>query len=106
MEPDSASTAPIERRIKLLRRAYGRGLGRRPTLIEAAAMMRAAMLTAKAESAASDPSISPNDFVRLDGAAHRARRDMLALLARNARPAGRPSLDAYLAEKTAGRAVA
>ena len=70
----SSATAAQQRRIAQLKRAYQRELARKATVIEKAAIDRAAVLTARAEAAAIDAEASDEDVVRLDGAAHRARQ--------------------------------
>ena len=73
-----------------------RGLGHKAgTTLQAAAIERAARLTALAEQALLDPDVSINDRVRLDGAAQRARRDMQVEIGKR-EPAG-PNLEQYLA---------
>jgi hypothetical protein len=67
-------------RAAFFRRVFTRELGRKPRLLEAHAIQRAAILTAKAEVAAADPHISPTDCVKLDNCAARARRDLAAIL--------------------------
>jgi hypothetical protein len=81
LPPNRTPTAQLEHRIACLRRAYGRGLGRKPSLVEEAAMARAARLTARAEAAAADPTVDLNSLVRIDNAAARARASMDAVLA-------------------------
>jgi hypothetical protein len=73
-------------RVTYLKRAYARGLGHKPTTLQSAAIQRAAVLSAKAEAAALDPNVTPNDLVRLDHAAARARRDMEHALQRVRKP--------------------
>lgn len=80
MDQHRASIEHLEHRIATLRRAYGRGLGRRPTVVEEHAMQRAARLTARAEQAARDPAVAVNDLVRIDHLAARARASMTDLL--------------------------
>jgi hypothetical protein len=87
----SAITAQ-ERRMAQLRRAYQRVLRRKPTMIERAAMERAARLTARAEVAALDPDATLDDVVRIDNAAARARARLADLIGglgrRKKEPAG------------------
>jgi hypothetical protein len=83
-------------RVRLLRRSFQRQfLRRRPTRLEAAALDRAALLTALAEALANDPQVHPDSVTRADGAAARAR----AALAKLRTPQERavPSLGALLA---------
>ena len=80
MEPDRAPIAPLDARIAQLRRAFGRGLGRKPDTTEQLALDRAARLTARAEAAAHDPNVTANDLVRIDRLAAAARREMFNLL--------------------------
>jgi hypothetical protein len=68
----------LERRVLALRRAYQRQLGRRPTTIEKTLLVHAAVTTARAEQAARDPHVTPNDFRALDSAARRARNEFAA----------------------------
>jgi hypothetical protein len=86
------------------RKAYARGLGRKATTLEAAAIERAARLTALAEHALVDPNVSINDRVRLDGCAAKARRDMAAVLAKPVSKPGTDALRDYLASKQAASA--
>ena len=68
---------PIEaqaRRVEELRRGFQRSLNRRPTLIEKAAMLRAAALVARAEAAALDPTMSVAELTKLVNIADRAVR--------------------------------
>jgi hypothetical protein len=85
------------RRVLALKRAFQRELGRKPTLLQRTLIDRAAVLTAKAEVAALDPTISANDCVRLDGAAARARAAMFKAIATRD-PSG-PTLQEYIASK-------
>jgi hypothetical protein len=62
------------RRVEELRRAFQRLLGRRPTLIEKAAMLRSAALVARAEALALDPSADVNEVVKLNNLAARTLR--------------------------------
>jgi hypothetical protein len=84
-------------RVLALKRAFQRELGRKPTLLQRTLIDRAAVLTAKAEVAALDPTISANDCVRLDGAAARARAAMFKAIATRD-PSG-PTLQEYIASK-------
>jgi hypothetical protein len=68
---------PIEaqaRRVEELRRGFQRALNRRPTLIEKAAMLRAAALVARAEAAALDPTMPVGELTKLINIADRACR--------------------------------
>jgi hypothetical protein len=60
-------------RVAELMRAYQRALGHRPTMLERHCMRRAALLSARAESAAGDPSISIDEVSRIDDRACQAR---------------------------------
>jgi hypothetical protein len=68
---------PIEaqaRRVEELRRGFQRALNRRPTLIEKAAMLKAAALTARAEAASLDPTMPVAELTKLANIADRAVR--------------------------------
>jgi hypothetical protein len=68
---------PIEAqapRVEELRRGFQRSLNRRPTLIEKAAMLRAAALVARAEAAALDPTMPVAELTKLINIADRAVR--------------------------------
>jgi hypothetical protein len=67
-------TEPLARRVEQLRRAYQHALGRRPTTIERADMLRAALLVAKAEQLALDPRTDVHELVKLTNLADRAVR--------------------------------
>jgi hypothetical protein len=70
---------PIEaqaRRVEELRRGFQRSLNRRPTLIEKAAMLRAAALVARAEAAALDPTMPVAELTKLVNIADRAIRGL------------------------------
>jgi hypothetical protein len=69
-------SAGQERRIEELRRAFQRRLNRRPTLIEKAAMLRAAALVARAEALALDPNADVNEVVKLNNLVSRALRSL------------------------------
>jgi hypothetical protein len=77
-------------RFLVLRRAFQRALGTKPTLHQKMLRDRAAVLTVKAEQAALDPATSANDVVRLDGAAARARAAMFESFAKKGDPAPVP----------------
>jgi hypothetical protein len=86
------------RRRKELHVALKRLLPRRLTNIEKLALSRAVTLTVRAEAAALDPDCNPNDVVRLDGVAARARRAWQQIAAADgARRSAVPSLSEYLA---------
>jgi hypothetical protein len=72
----SAASDPQARRMLALKRAYQRELAHKPTLIQKTLIDRAATLTVLAERAALDSSVTPNDLVRLDNKAERARHEM------------------------------
>jgi hypothetical protein len=101
LETKPASIDALKKRIDHLRKAYAKGLGHRPSTLQAAAIDRAARLSARAEAAACNPDISANDLVRLDGCASRARDAMEALLkaTKPNRALGPDSLKAYAREK-------
>jgi hypothetical protein len=82
-----------------LRRTFVKGVGRNTNGMERLAIDRAARLTAIAELAAENPATSANDLVRLDGAAHRARRDMARVLQAKPEPSHGDALERYLAAK-------
>jgi hypothetical protein len=70
---------PIEaqaRRVEELRRAFQRSLNRRPTLIEKAAMLRAAALVARAEAAVMDPTMPVAELTKLVNLARRAQQQL------------------------------
>jgi hypothetical protein len=95
---DRMHTDALSKRITYFKKAFGKGLGHKPSTLQSAAILRAATLTAKAELAAADPGTTLNDLVRVDAAAARARRDMeQATRASKERP--EPTLDQYLAPK-------
>ncbi len=95
MDANTPQIDPLSKRIAHLRKAYARGLGHKASTLQAAAIDRAARLTALSEQALVDPNVTINDRVRLDGAAQRARRDMQAEIGKRERPA--PTLAEYLA---------
>ncbi len=103
MDTDHERIDVLSKRIAHLRKAYAKGLGRKATTLEAAAINRAAMLTAKAEAAGCDANCSPNDVVRLDNAAARARLAMSAALKR--KPPPMKSLQEYEREALERRAA-
>jgi hypothetical protein len=78
----SAASEAQARRVMALKRAYQRELAHKPTLIQKTLIDRAAVLTAKAEAAALDSSVTPNDLVRLDNRAEQARAEMFAAFGR------------------------
>jgi hypothetical protein len=91
-------TDPLQRRIAQLRRTYAQGIGGKASALQAQAIQHAAILTAKAEACATDPSVTVNQLVRIEGVARRARADMRALLDETRPPEYRPTLDQMLAE--------
>jgi len=95
MDAGTQQIDPLSKRVAHLRKAYARGLGHKASTLQAAAIERAARLTALAEQALLDPDVSINERVRLDGAAQRARRDMQVEIGKR-EPAG-PNLEQYLA---------
>jgi hypothetical protein len=96
MGSDNSSSDALSKRVAHLRKAYAKGLGHKPSTLESAALLTAARLTAEAERALADPSVSLNEKVRIDGAARRARTDMWAVLKVNKRDASAPTLGAVL----------
>jgi len=78
----SAASEAQARRVLALKRAYQRELAHKPTLIQKTLIDRAAVLTAKAEAAALDPTVTANDLVRLDNKAERARAEMFESIKR------------------------
>ena len=72
-------------RIKLLRRAFQKRLGHKPTTLELLALRRAATLLARAEAADNDPSVSHEDIVRLHGLAMRAEAALMDMIERRHR---------------------
>ena len=86
----SAASDAQGRRVLALKRAYQRALAHKPTLIQKTLIDRAAVLTAKAEAAALDAAVTPNDLVRLDNKAERARAEMFKSFKREEEPV--PSL--------------
>lgn len=77
--PNPEQSEPVKRalaRLSQIRRALQRAnMRRRGTMIELAALDRAALMTLRAEIAARDPNATSCDVVRLDNAARRARQD-------------------------------
>ena len=98
MDADTTRIDPLSKRIAHLRKAYARGIGHRASTLQAAAMERAARLTALAEQALLDPNVTINDRVRLDGCAAKARREMAAVIGKR-EPARGDALERYLAAK-------
>jgi hypothetical protein len=96
MESNAFASDALSKRVAHLRKAYAKGLGHKPSTLEAAALLTAARLTAEAERALADPAVSLNEKVRIDGAARRARADMKATLQANKRDLPAPSLGAVL----------
>jgi hypothetical protein len=102
MARDTIVIDALSKRIAYFRKAFARGLGRKPSALESAAMMRAARLTALAEAAALDLNTNANDLVRLDNVAQRARREMEATLVAKREPDdGATDLDRYLQRRAA-----
>jgi hypothetical protein len=88
------------RRVEVLRRAYTRAIGHKATTIERAAVLKAALLTAKAEAAALDPTVPVAELTKLVNIADRAVRQLgLDGLHRRARVEGPSPLSKYLAAK-------
>jgi hypothetical protein len=93
--------AALESRIRILRKRYGKGLGRKPTADELESMWRAARLRCIADFALTDPACDANTQVRLANAADRSVARMEALLASNeAQGAPARSLASMLEEGT------
>src|SRR6516164_739827 len=86
----------LPKRVAYLRKAYAKGLGHKPSTLESVALLTAARLTAEAERALADPTVSLNEKVRIDGAARRARSDLLAVLKINKRDESPPTLGSVL----------
>jgi hypothetical protein len=87
----------LARRFLALKRAFQRELRHRPTFLQKTLMNAAAMAMAKAELAATDVSITPNDYVRLSNHARQARAEMFAAF-QNKRLDDSAALDQYLDE--------
>lgn len=87
---DPAPLDELSVRIRRLRKHFARGHGR-PTLLQSAAMLHAARMTALAELAVLDPNKTPYDVTSLDRAARKARAEMKAVLG-PAKPKKEPSL--------------
>jgi hypothetical protein len=82
LDPATFPVPPVPTKIQKRRQQFAMVPGRKPTTLEAAAVQRAANLTAIAEFALANPSISLTDLVRLDHSAERARAAMAATLAK------------------------
>jgi hypothetical protein len=74
-----SSSSPLAVRTRALRRSFIRLLGVRPNTIEGHTVTIAAALTARAEIASLDPTISHEEVSRIFGAAARARDDWARL---------------------------
>jgi hypothetical protein len=100
---------PIEaqaRRVEELRRGFQRSLNRRPTLIEKAAMLRAAALVARAETAALDPAVPVGELTKLVNIADRAvRRLGLKIEAASGPPRGLERARARWAQQESNKAA-
>jgi hypothetical protein len=100
---------PIEaqaRRVEELRRGFQRSLNRRPTLIEKAAMLRAAALVARAEAAALDPAVPVGELTKLVNIADRAvRRLGLKIEAASGPPRGLERARARWAQQESNKAA-
>jgi hypothetical protein len=94
----AVSDAQLRRRVRALKAAFQRQLGRRPSTIERMLRDHAAVCMARLELAAADPKTSANDFRALDSAARRARADFEAVVAKAAAKPAASTLDQYLAE--------
>ena len=97
MDMDQSSATQLEKRVARLRKSYAKGLGRKATFLEAAAIQRAAKLTAIAEFALSNPGVSLTDKVRLDNCAAKARTAMATALAKARDRVPTPSLQELMA---------
>jgi hypothetical protein len=89
----------LQKRVADLRRAFAKGLGHKPSTLQAAAIQRSAMLVAQAERVLADPTASINDKVRIDGAARRALIDMQATLRPKLAASPISAFDKYIAER-------
>ena len=85
----------LTRRFLALKRAFQRELRHRPTFLQKTLMNTAAMAMAKAELAATDTTITPNDYVRLSNHARQARAEMFASF-QSKKLDGDDTLDKYL----------
>jgi hypothetical protein len=74
-KPATPQRKTVEQRLTELKRAFQRQLRRKPTEFERTLLDRAALMSVRAEYAASDPRATSEDVVRLDNAARRARAD-------------------------------
>jgi hypothetical protein len=91
---------PTLRRVEVLRRAYTRALGHKANTIEAAAVLKAALLTAKAEAAALDPTVPVAELTKLVNIADPAVRALgLNGLHRRTESVGPSLLAKHLAAK-------
>ena len=75
MNNDAAQIEWLNQRVSYFRKQFARGLGRKATPIEAAALARAASWTARSELAQRDKTVTHNDAVRVDRLAAASRRD-------------------------------
>jgi hypothetical protein len=90
--------AALEGRIRILRKRYGKGLGRKPTADELESMWRAARLRCIADFALSDPACDANTQVRLVNAADRSVARMEAMLEASTPEQHSPSYAELIAE--------
>jgi hypothetical protein len=87
MESNTPTSDALSKRVAYFRKAFAKGLGHKPSTIEASALLTAARLTAEAERALADETVSLNEKVRISGEARRARQDLKATLEVNKRDA-------------------
>lgn len=93
----------LQKRVADLRRAFAKGLGHKPSTLQASAIRRSAMLVAQAEQVLADPTATINDKVRIDGAARRALVDMQATLRPKLAVSPITAFDRYVQQKAAAR---
>ena len=81
MQPADKSVATDAhlRRVRALKAAFQRQLGHQPSTIVKMLRDHAAVTMARAEAAANDFNVTPNDFRALDSAARRARNEFEAV---------------------------
>lgn len=91
------TAAAQDRRVRQLRRAFQRELGRMPTTIQTTLINTAAILQARAEACALDNTTTINQIVRIQNLARRARLDMLASFV-DSQPQHDPTYDELMAE--------
>jgi hypothetical protein len=91
--------APLSKRYRHYRRAFGRGLDHRANAFERALMRRVAMLAAEADKVLADPLSTVNDKVRISNAANRAYEAMVKALHDPRQVKTINPFDAYAAQK-------